>query len=110
MRDSCYLVSVTADREHRLTETHENDNVAYALIKVAERGTGDVVRETGGRASPWDRRGTVVPDPVLCSDLLRDPASNPEHCSHTTCGSRRSQHTLTAAEAILAVGVDAIAP
>jgi hypothetical protein len=80
MRDGLYLVRVTADPEHRLSETRENDNVAYALVKVVEGGTRVVVCETGRGASPWDRRRTVVPDPFLWADLLRDPAFTPEPC------------------------------
>jgi hypothetical protein len=80
MRDGRYLVRVTADPEHRLAETRENDNVAYALVEVVERGTRVVVCETGRGKSPWDPRRTVAPDPFLWAALLRDPAFTPEPC------------------------------
>ena len=79
MRAGRYLLRVTADPERRLAETRENDNVAYALIRVLEDDRV-VVCETGLGSSPWDRRRTVMPDPFRWADRLRDPTSRPERC------------------------------
>jgi hypothetical protein len=84
MRAGLYVVRVTADPEHRLKETRENDNVGYALIKVIDGATPNsdrvVVCETGLGTSPWDRRKTVAPDPFLWADRLRDPSFTPQRC------------------------------
>ena len=84
MRAGLYLVRVTADPERRLEETREHDNVAYALIRVIDGASagGDrvLVCETGLGASPWDRRRTVMPDPFLWAERLREPGFTPERC------------------------------
>ena len=84
MRAGRYLVRVTADPEHRLRETRENDNIGYALIKVIDGATSNsdrvVVCETGTGASPWDPRKTVVPGAFEWSDRLRDAKFRPERC------------------------------
>lgn len=79
MRAGLYLVRVSADPEHRLIETKENDNAAYALIEVTEDDRV-VVCELGRGTSPWDPRRTVVPDAFLWADRLRDPGLTPEQC------------------------------
>jgi hypothetical protein len=79
MRTGLYLVRVTADPEHRLIETRENDNVGYALINVVD-GDRVVVCETGRGRSPWDPRRTVIPDAFLWAERLRDPSFTPEPC------------------------------
>jgi hypothetical protein len=84
MRAGRYLVRVTADPEHRLLETREDDNVAYALIEVVDGAEPHrdrvVVCETGLGAGPRDPRRTVVPDPFLWAERLRDPGFEPERC------------------------------
>jgi hypothetical protein len=82
MRAGSYVLRVTADPERRLEETREDDNVAYALIRVVDAPSGDrvVVCETGLGGGPWDRRKTVVPDPFRWAERLRDPRLRPERC------------------------------
>lgn len=79
-----YLVRVTADPEHKLRETRENDNVGDAFIEVIDGAAPDsdrvVVCETGLGASPCDRRKTVVPDAFEWADRLRDPTFTPASC------------------------------
>jgi hypothetical protein len=65
MRAGLYLVRVTADPEHRLSETRENDNIGYVFIKVIDgrhlqqRPRGRL-RDRQGR-KPLGPRKTVVP-------------------------------------------------
>ena len=84
MRAGSYVVRVTVDPTDRIEETRENDNDAYAHIKVAD-GTAPnsdrvVVCELGFGKSSWDPTKRVREDPFSWAKRPQDPTYTPEAC------------------------------
>lgn len=80
-----YVVRVTVDPDNLLLETDDDDNTAYAHIKVVDGAQPNsdrvVVCERGFGHSPWDTDKKVADrDAFSWAERLRDPAPTPEAC------------------------------